>query len=352
MLIGVAVAVALGAVGCGGAADEGDAGPGNGAADRAPAAGEDVDEADAALEAERAVHALSGRFQQLMEQEQRLDPVIGDAEELVQRYPDHWPARMLAGKIMLADERHAAAYAHFTRALELEPEDAELRVLAGTVALELAEPDEALEHYRHAVSLEPREPRYRLHLAHIHTERDRYDEARHQLLVALRHDASNHKAYAAMADLYGKQNEIGPALEAIRRALELLPADGRLNEDERRQKLTYVRRRAMLLRRDLKPADALSVLRDLPERQQFDRGVMEDLASCWAMLDEPESAAAHYAQAVRRDPNDAEAAAEAAHWYLRAEQPAEARDMIERLQRINPRHTRLAELREQVSGHE
>lgn len=316
-------------------------------AERADGEGPDRGEGEAELE--QAVDALSERFRDAMEREGRAGALVEEAGQLVQRAPDHWRARMLLGQMHLANESHEQALEHLKRATELEPEDAEVHVLTGTVALELDDVEEAQARYRRAVAIEPSEGRYRMHLAHVYMREGRYDEARNQLLVALRHDSSMHKAHAALADLYGQQNKITPALNHIRRALDLLPPYERLDRDERRQQLTYVRRRAMLLRRDFQPADALSVLRDLPAEQQFDKGVMEDMARCWAMLGEEHEAAAHYEHALDRDPHDDDLAASAAHWYLRAGEADDARRMIDRLRRINPRHGQLAALREQLS---
>ena len=297
---------------------------------------------------EQRTHALAMRFQEYIDSGGDPNDLVAEGRSLVAGAPEYWSAHVLLGQILLSADRHAEAYEHLSRSLELDPEDAEMYLLAGTVALELDDLDQATEHYRAAVVLEPREARHRMHLAHAYMRQQQYDDARRELLWALRHDASNHKAHAAMADLYGHQNEITPALNHIRQALEMLPPDDRLDREQWDQKVLYVRRRAALLRRDLEPADALSVLRDLPTRRQFEPAVMRDMASCWAMLGEPERAAEHYEQALEYDPAHDLAAAEAANWFLRAERPDDARRMIARLARMNPRHEQLTELRERL----
>ncbi|MFW6060054.1 MAG: tetratricopeptide repeat protein [Phycisphaeraceae bacterium] len=312
----------------------------------------DDDESEQAA-ADEATRRLSDRFNTLMQDDGDPAPMVPEALRLTERYPDHAAAHRLLGQILLADGQHESAYAAFEKSLQLDPEQMELRLLAGTIATrDLEDLAAAQRHYAQAVSLEPTHGRARLHLAQALIDQQRYDEARHELLVALRHNAEMHEAHALLADLYAQQNKTDPALTHIRRALDLLPGDDELTDAQRQRRVIYIRRRAMLLRRSLKPEAALSVLRDLPTELHYTAGIAEEMARCWAMMQQPIKGAEHFEQAVERHPTRADVTVGAARWYLRAEAPADARRMIDHLQRINPRHPQLAELREQLAAAE
>lgn len=320
--------------------------------EREPTPGEDDSPASAAApaEADEAVRNLSDRFKLRVRDEDDPASLIPEAERLVERYPEHAAAHRLLGQMRLSAGSMDSAYAHFEKSLELEPGQAELHLLSGTIAKQQDDLKAAERHYSEAVSIEPNNGRARMHLAQLLIDQQRYDEARRELLMALARDASQHEAHAMMADLYAKQNRIEPALTHIRKALDLLAEQGDLTESQRERWVVYVRRRAMLLRRDLKPEAALSVLNDLPDKLRFEPAMSEEIARCWAMMQQPIKAAEHFAEAVERHPTSADAMIGAARWYLRADRPSEARRMVDRLQRLNPRHPQVTVLREQLQA--
>ena len=333
----VALLAALGAIGCEQERGNNATQP---AENRAPA--------DNAQSADEATRTLSGRLDQALNEGQDTEPLLEPAQELVAQYPDYAPAHTLCAQVLLIHGRQAEAYEHVQTALELNPKQGELRLLAGTVAMQLDKANAARTHYRRAVELEPSNGRYRLHLAQSYIAAERYDEARLELHKALKHDWSLDKVHAALADVHAQQGRTGEALASIRDALSVLPSDPDLTRKQRERKLSYVRQRSRLLRRDLNPADALSVLRDLPQAKQYTPAVSADMAACWQMLGEPIKAAEHYQAALERSSAGSAAAAGAARWYLKADKPKRAEAMIDELQRLAPRHEALSELRQQV----
>ena len=298
--------------------------------------------------ARKAIKALSGQFKQHVQKKRSIEPLLVEAREVIERFPQHAPAHTLLSQMLLMTGQQDAAYERIQKALALDPAQGELRLIAGTILTKRGQIERAEAQYRRAIEIDPRNGRYRLHLAQALMQQQRHDEARQQLLTALQHDSTLHGAHAALSDLYMRQDKLERAQTHIRRALDLLPPQEELNKKQKRRKLVYVQRRAALLRRVGNAEAALSVLMDLPAKDVFKPGVRDDLAECWAMLGEPAKAARHYELAVRRDPTDADAAAAAANWHLEARQYKQARRMVEQLQRINPRHAKLAELREQV----
>ncbi|HEX7009046.1 MAG TPA: tetratricopeptide repeat protein, partial [Phycisphaeraceae bacterium] len=266
------------------------------------------------------------------------EPLLEEARRIARQAPDFAPARAFLGKILLFHGHVQEALAEFEASLALNPDQPAVHLAAGTIALKLNQLDQARQHYAQAVRLDPANSQYRLHLAQSCLRQNHDDEARRVLEEALRLDASLHAAHAMLAGLDAKQNQVQQALEQIKRAIDLVPAQD-LNT-----RVAYVRQRAALLCRINQPEVALAVLRELPPAKQWDPGVMEDLARCWDLMGHPERAAAHYELAVRLDPTNDLAALASARWYLEAGQPQDARRMAEALRRINPRCPDLPEL--------
>ncbi len=336
----LALTLMLTLAGCGGD----DSGQGTKAA---PSDAQSAEEA-ANKEAADAAQALSNHFQQRLEENGSVTPLLEEGRKLAKKYPDYGPVHLLLGQMLVSDGKLKEGYSQMQRAIELDPDDADVHLIAGTAAAMLHKYEAAKDQYAKAVSLDPTNGKYRMHLAKAYMEMQRYDEARLELLRALRQDSSLDQAYGVMAELYARQNEVDLALQQVRRALSLLPPDSEMSREQRERKVNYIRQRSALLRRNSQVEDALSVLRDLPKDQWYEPKVMEDFATCWMMLGKPEKGAEHYEQALKQNPTDAVAAAGTARWYLKARQPADADRMIKQLGYIDPKYPDLPELREKL----
>ena len=313
-----------------------------GATEMAAGSGSDFDRSKAIAELE----SWEQQLEAAIKPGQNLAAVISGAIELVERYPAFAPARLLLGHCLLSAARFEPAYEQFEESLRLDPRQPEVHLNAGTVAAQLGRLDDARRHYSEAVGLDTGNSRYRVHLAFLSIKQGRHDEARRGLLGALRIDSSLHQAHAGLSDVFAKQNKIGPALDRIGRALELL------DDQEQNTRVIYTRKRAALLRRLNQPDEALAVLTqmvdDMREAALGDPGVSQDLARCWAMMGQPEKAAAHYEWLLYQDPSNDHAAARAAHWNLKAGSPEAARRNLQDLRRINPRSPALPELEREL----
>ncbi len=297
------------------------------------------DEERAAAELER----LQARISTVIEAKADPGDLLADARRYVERYPKLAAGRTALAQLLMFAGRWDEALEQFERSLELDPKQPEVRLFAGTLSRQAGRLEDAQRHYSQAVGLEPSNGRYRLHLARVYVDQQRYDEARQTLLEALRLEAGLHEAYAALAELYARQGKFEMAMGQIDRALERAPTDAS------RHREMYLRQKATLLRRMNEPAEALAVLRALPSQTLLEPGVSRELAACWAMLGEPQRAAWHYEQSLIVDPTRADAAAEAARWYLEAGMPDEARRNLDQLRKLEPRHGALSELQERLS---
>jgi tetratricopeptide (TPR) repeat protein len=216
--------------------------------------------------------------------------------------------------------------------------------LAGHVALINDDLDGASRHYAQAVALDPRNGRYRLHVADIHLRRGEFDEARKTLVQALALDSSLHEAHSALSDLYARENKLPLALQQIQKAIELV-GDG-----QRRPLVTYTRKKAALLRRDNQPAAALRVLETLRAAERIEPAVMNEVATCFGQMNQPQHAAEMYEQALIVLPLDVDLIIGAADWQIRAGHADRAGEHIRTLETIHSDHPAIARLRERVES--
>lgn len=294
-------------------------------------AGFDLRAAQAEVEAlgQKVSHALAtGLLGPSIEQE---------ARALVDRFPRFAPARTLLAQVLWSARQVPAAYEQLRLGLELDPKQASVQEMAGTLALELGRPDEAGTHFSRALDLEPREPRYRLDLANVYLRQREFDRAQRLFLEALQIDSDLHAAYSGLSDLFAQQNKLGLALEQAQRAVEHTPVS------ERPRQAIYLRKKANLLRRDNRPAEALQVLAMLTDGERQDPAVLAELAATHMMLGRPADAAELYHRAWENAPSRWELAAEAARYYQRAGHATAASQMLEQVRQINPQASVLSE---------
>lgn len=275
-------------------------------------------------------HALTtGLLGPAMEQETRA---------MVDRYPRFAPARTLLAQVLWSRQQVPAAYEQLRLGLDLDPKQPAVQEMAGTLALELGKPDEAGTHFSRAMDLDPREPRYRLDLANVYLRQREFDRAQRLFLEALRIDSNLHAAYAGLSDLFAQQNKLGLALEQAQWAIEHTPVS------ERSRQVIYLRKKANLLRRDNRPAEALQVLNMLTDGERQDPALLAELATTLMMLGKPADAAELYHRAWEKSPTQWELAAEAARYYQRAGNTLAAGQMLEQVRQVNPQASVLTDL--------
>ncbi len=264
---------------------------------------------------------LSEEAQAAMANKRDLTPMLAEVQAMINRSPDFWPARRLRVLLLMQQQRFDEAYEEALKVIELEPGEAEMLSIAGFLATEAADHPAAQGHFRQAVAAAPDNPRFRLQLAQALLATDEATAAQRQAETAIQLDSSQPRAYAMLATIHTRQGRPAEAVEPVRRAIDLTPADA---EDEL---VIYVRQYAALLRELGEPDKALGALRTLPFERQFDPRVMADLAECWSLLGQPDKAAVHYERALTLAPTVKGAAMLAAQWYERAGMPEDARRM-------------------------
>jgi len=289
--------------------------------------------------AQTQLEELQQRFNQIAGDHADTSQILHEAQRLVERYPQYAPARTFLGQGLIHRGQFEQAYEQLGLSLDLNPQQPEVHLLAGTLGYQLKRFDRAIGHYSMAVGMVPSNPRYRLHLAQAYLRQRKTDQARDELLTALKIDSTMHEAYASLADLYAQQNKLHLALAQIQKAIQYTPPGS--PQDQRSY---YTRRKAKLLLRDNRPEEALMSLQNIGPRGQSDPAVMDDMANCWSMLGKPERAAQMFERGLAVDPSRWVFAAKAALWRIKSHDPEAARGHLATLRRINPRTPVIEEL--------
>ncbi len=245
-------------------------------------------------------------------------------EKLVTDYPADPVGHALLGKVHVAQSQWSDAYDAFDRSLALDGNQPETQFVAGTVAELLAKNEQAVAHYKRAAELDSKDARYPLRVANASMKVKAYDDVRFYALRALEIDDSISQAYALLAAVAAKRNEIDSAIDRYDKALQRTDPFA-----ERNKFVSYTIWKARLLRRKVDPqgrAEALNVLLALPEAQAHTHAqVTEELAQTYLSLNRQAEAAGVWVAWFKDNPLDGRAAAQAGLCYHRAGQLDEAR---------------------------
>ncbi|MEM8784096.1 MAG: tetratricopeptide repeat protein [Planctomycetota bacterium] len=293
---------------------------------------------DAELEA--AMIHLGEKLEAAIVNRRDVAPLLPPAELWAQRRPDAASTQRLLGQVRVELKDWPGAYAAFSEALALDPHDPHLHRLAGGVAEQTRDWPTARTHYLAARQLRPEDPQLWVRLANIAVKQERFADARPLLEAAIAREATLHEAHALLASVLHSEGDADAALAALEQAYDLATLEG--GEPLRR----YAVRLAEILRQRGDLVTASKVLRLPTPEDAFVPEVMAPLGEVLDALGQPFAAGQYFEQWVRRDPVNADAAAQAASYYLRAEEAEPARAMLVVLRRIDPRHPRLNELEE------
>lgn len=287
---------------------------------------------------------LGDRLAQVMDNQRDTQPLIERAEALAIRYPDSAEAHMLHGQILMYSGRLDPAIKALQRSLEVDPKQADIHRLIASGAMQMDRLEVARQHYEKALDLEPDNSQNALFLANVEFKLAQFDKAVKTLQGAIRRDSQLAGAYALLSDIYVEQGKTKLAMDQIERAIEATPAE------KTNSIVVYTLKRAALLRQDNQPAESLAVLDALPREVQYRPDVLRDTATSWGMLGKPMMAAELYEKVLTVDPSNDYAAAEAARWWIKADDVEAAARNLKTLRRINPRHPEIPELDTAIKG--
>lgn len=126
---------------------------------------------------------------------------------------------------LLKKNQYAAAVVEWSKALELEPDEAPAHNNLGLALVETGKVEEGMEHYRRALELSPGYPEAHNNLGSALVRGRRLPEAVGQFENALESNPDHARAHVNLGAALAQMGRIDEALPHLQRALELLPDD-------------------------------------------------------------------------------------------------------------------------------
>lgn len=227
--------------------------------------------------------------------------------EGVERFPNDQQLRLAYAESLIAVGKFEEAYEQYDRAVAVGEDRAEYRFAAGMAASQAKLLDQAEAQWLRARELDRSNPQYPLYLAQLQRKAGRNGDARANLVTAVQLDPNLAIGWGTLAAIALDENHTGPALQHVEKSIKLEPA------------LALWRvLKAKILRRENRPREALESVLVVPEfERQTDIAVVDELAACYGMLNQPAEAAAVCLKALEAAPGNAELNYQAALWLQR-----------------------------------
>lgn len=225
----------------------------------------------------------------------------------VREHADDQELRIAFGETLMRQKKFGEAYEQYSKALAIGPSEPKIEFLAGTLASQTGHLDEAGEHYRAAQAGDPSNAQYPLYLAQLQIKRERWEEAKVNLLLSIKLDGQNAVARGTLAEIFLRENKLDLCLQNIAEARKLQPELTRWKLDEARARS-----------RQGEPQKALVLLSTLDRSERRDPEVLSLMAQCYGLSKRPGDAARIYAEASDAEPTNAELAYQAAVWANKA----------------------------------
>lgn len=257
--------------------------------------------------------------------------------------PEIPEAQVLWGQTLLLEKKHDAARSAFDAALALRPGDAELTALVGSLWMEAEQFGEAVAMYRQTLARKADRPGTRTLLGVALERAGQPDEAKAQLNQAVQDDGSDHRAYAALAQLAMQAGDTAESDQLY--GLAILWAE----QDDEVDPSGYRRGRIGAMIDDGRLRDAWARVRALEPSARFTPETADLVGAIARGLNQPMLGALYHDAYAVHDPANPAVVTEAAVHALRANQPALARRHLDTLQTLAPNHPELSMLWRRLS---
>lgn len=189
-------------------------------------------------------------------QQNKFDEALNAWERAVEIYPDYYDAHFRLGLAYkqigdyasdnnnadLAGKAYALAINHYSRCIQIQPEDPSAHNNLGNVYFSLQNYDRAIQEYHTAIKIKPYDPDYHYNLANAYSKVGNAPAAIEHYEEAIRIDPNYFDAYYNLANLYEK---MGDVQNAIRYYQEYINRENRPSE---RQWVERARQKVMQLR--------------------------------------------------------------------------------------------------------
>lgn len=239
--------------------------------------------------------------------------------QTIAEYPSEAQPYIEYAEVLIALGRPEEAYANYQRALKEGPSSHALALAAGTAASMSGKLADAQVHLREAQQFNLKDWKAPLFLAQVQLKLNEIDEAKKNLLLCVNLNPEATIAWGTLAEIALRENKLSLAAQHIAKAREQEPSAvlWRLIE-------------ARVLKRDNKPREAADLLLALEPVERLESGVLQTLAECYGLLQQPRDAALAYASSSDAQPARGDVALEAARWFNRASEPAAAAKYAQR----------------------
>lgn len=149
------------------------------------------------------------------------EQAIAELSTLIESEPDFVDAFLSLPSEDLDTEVFAMLAATVRRALDRQPEHADLHFHCGRVLHRLGQSDDAINEFEHAVNIKPDFVAALIQLARMYQQTDRYEDARKRLEMALATGVQYADVYYLLGTLYQAEGETDRAKRAYHDALRI-----------------------------------------------------------------------------------------------------------------------------------
>jgi tetratricopeptide (TPR) repeat protein len=152
-----------------------------------------------------------------------LDQAEAELHKVIDRYPNHAPAQLLMGRVLLEAQKITRARAHLRQAIKLKPRDPDAYLVLTQLWLDQGKSDEAVKIVEELSAALPGEPIGYKRLGMALAERQDNARAERLLLKAVDRDPGDAESWIALAQIAEQNGKLAKAEDAYSRALERDP---------------------------------------------------------------------------------------------------------------------------------
>jgi len=247
------------------------------------------------------------------------------SQVLSERYPDHPDVMKKRVEVLLHDGKKQEAYAAIQTYLKVVPTDAPAHFQAGVIANTLGKVEESVSHFKNACSADNGNPQYPLYLGQMFAKQRDWTQAKIYLAAAANLQPDEATAWGTLGQIALEENYLPMATQYMDRARKIDP-----------DSLHWRVLQARILRRENKPAEALTLLNAMPDGDRWTPTVVNEAALCRAMTGDFAGAAKEHLDFLNRDTTATESAIAAARYFIQAKDTASAKQWLGYAQRANP----------------
>jgi tetratricopeptide (TPR) repeat protein len=143
----------------------------------------------------------------------------------ISKNPSSWIAHNNLGAALMRMGRRDEAIVHYQKALEIDPDDAEVNSNLGSAFLQTGRTAEFIAHFNRAIEMQPRDATAHANLGAALLQMGHVEEAIGHLQKALEIDPNFVEAHSNLGNAFLQTGDVNQSLAHLQRAVELDPAN-------------------------------------------------------------------------------------------------------------------------------